>query len=171
MAASTSTFHRDADGNRIEKLTVLPSPPNSAMPPPPPAPAGTDSDVREFKTTYYFDPEKRALEATTYRQLGELLKTEVYLFDKQGRISERTNTDGPTIPFGSQSRRQDKRGTHGVLLESIYYGKDGTITSRTRFQSRLDKHGNWIRRTEISTDATGRANDTQFTSVRTITYY
>jgi hypothetical protein len=102
---------------------------------------------------------------------GELLKTEVYRFDEQGRIAEYAQSDGPTIPFGSQSRRQDQRDAKGMLLESIYYDKDGKTTSRTRFQSRLDARGNWMRRTATPTDAAGKASDTTFTSVRTIKYY
>ena len=128
-------------------------------------------DVLEFKTIYQFDPEKNRLEATTHRKSGELLKTEIYLFDEQGRIAEYAQSDGPTIPFSSQFRRQYKRDVNGVLLESIYYGKDGKVTSRTRFQSSLDAQGNWIKRTEVPADANGKPKDTQFTSVRAITYY
>jgi hypothetical protein len=171
-SAHKSTFRRDAEGNRIEKLTVLPIAPNPNQPPPPPPPMGSGGDgVLECKTTYQYDPEKKRLTATTHRKSGELLKTEVYRFDEQGRIAEYAQSDGPTIPFGSQSRRQDKRDAKGMRLESIYYDKDGKVTSRTRVQSRLDARGNWIRRIETLTDATGKASETQFTSVRTITYY
>jgi hypothetical protein len=170
-SAHQSMFQRDADGNRIEKSTILPVPPNPKLPPPPPPPMGSGGDgVLEFKTSFQYEPENKRLTATTHRKSGELLKTEVYRFDEQGRIAEYAQSDGPTIPFGSQSRRQDKRDAKGTLLESIYYDKDGKVTSRTRFQSRLDARGNWIRRTEITADATGKASDTTFTSVRAITY-
>jgi len=40
-----------------------------------------------------------------------------------------------------------------------------------RYQASLDQRSNWIKRTETPTDAQGKVGDTQFTSVRTITYY
>jgi hypothetical protein len=171
MSATKSVFHRDAEGNRIEKVTILPIPANPKLPPLPPAPMGGGDDDLEFKTTYHFDPEKKRLEAMTHRKSGELLKTEIYLFDEQGRVAEYQQTSGPTIPFGSQLRWQYKRDAKGVPVENISYGKDGAVTSRTRYQSRLDARGNWTRRIETSTDATGKVSDTQFTSVRTVTYY
>lgn len=171
MSASKSVFHRDADGNRIEKLTILPSPPNPKMPPPPPAPAGTGSDVLEFKTTYQFEPEKNRLTATTYRASGELLQMDVYGFDDKGRIVEYARQHGPNVPFGSQFWWQYQRNAKGVVTETVNYDKNGTVKGRTRFQSQLDARGNWIKRTETPTDATGKASDTQFTSMRTLTYY
>lgn len=171
MSASKSTFHRDADGNRIEKLTILPSSPNPKMPPPPPAPVGTDSDVLEFKITYQFEPEKNRLTATTYRAAGELLKMDVYIFDAKGRIAEFARQDGPKVAFGSQFRWQYQRDANGIVTELLDYDQNGTVKGRTRYQSQLDARGNWIKRIETPTDATGKASDTQFTSVRTITYY
>ncbi len=171
-SAHQSVFQRDADGNRIEKSTILPAPPNPKLPPPPPPPMGSGGDgVLEFKTSFQYEPENKRLTVATHRKSGELLKTEVYRFDEQGRIAEYAQSDGPTLPFGSQSRRQDKRDSKGTLLESTYYDKDGKVTRRTRYQSRLDARGNWFQRTETSIDTTGKASDTQFTSVRTITYY
>jgi hypothetical protein len=171
MSASKSTFHRDANGNRIEKLTILPPSPNPKMPPPPLSPAGTGADVLEFKTTYQFEPEKKRLTATTHRASGELLQMDVYVFDDRGRLAEHARQDGPDAPFGSRFWWQYQRNAKGVVTETVDYDKDGAIKGRTRFQSQLDAHGNWIKRTETPTDATGKASDTQFSSVRTITYY
>lgn len=169
--AHKSIFSRDAEGNQIEKLIQLPMPSDPNTPPPPPAPKGAGADVLEFKTTYRFDPEKRRLEAIQYRKNGELMKTDVYLFDDQGHVIEHAQKDGPTIPFGSQARWEYKRDEKGVVTESISYGKDNTVERRTRYQYIFDTRGNWIRRTESALDKNGKPLSEQFTTQRTITYY
>jgi hypothetical protein len=52
--------------------------------------------VLEFKTSFQDEPENKRLTATAHRKSGELLRTEVYRFDEQGRIAEYEQSGGQT---------------------------------------------------------------------------
>ena len=169
--AHKTTYSKDAEGNRIEKMAVERLLPRANEPPPPPAPMGSSDDVLEFKTTAKFDSKENRLETITYRKSGELLHTKIYLFDEKGRVIEESQKDGPKVPFGSQYKIQSKRDEKGVVTESINYAKDGTVERRTLYQYVFDARGNWVRRTESLFDKNNKPLTDSFITQRKIAYY
>ena len=173
-SADRSLFSRDAQGNRIEKLTVLPSPdPNAPPSPPPPTHPERDKEgFLDFITAYQFDAAKNRLEATTHRRSGELLWIDTYTFDEKGRLIEHARKDKPEDAYGSRFRFVYKHDERGVPIQLTSYAADGQVESKTEYKNiTVDNRGNWIKRTEHSTDANGKVRDTIITSVREITYY
>ena len=173
-SADRSLFSRDAQGNRIEKLTVLPSPdPNAPPPPPPPAHPERDKEgFLDFITAYQFDAAKNRLEATKHRRSGELLWIDTYIFDEKGLLIESARKDSTEAAYGSKSKFTYKRNEQGIKTESISYdATDGKVSERTLYQNiEVDKQGNWIKRTETTQSAKG-TNYPILTTVRQITYY
>jgi hypothetical protein len=106
-------------------------------------------------TVFTYDNSRNCMRETDYREDGSFIMSTLHKFDAHNRLISRV-IDSTTIDIMRGNKLSYKYDENGMMVNEVVYepsiGCKHTKTLVKYFDTRLDSHGNWIKRTAVAFD-------------------